>query len=215
MKRFVLLSAAALLAWQAIAFAEGSAAPGDRTDGPAVLPFTFFTTHYELLGDQSNPTGVRYSNDGAPFADTPNGRRRIAISGAGAWDPAAEAATGGGTYEITNREGRVVSDGTWTALRFKSFLQLPGWWAIDGFVEEGWQGPPGSVSFSGFLELRIELDDGRRGLLTAWCIMPTTPHHGGHISDGVSLTGEELNFTDTTATEMSFEGMMFYGPEGP
>jgi hypothetical protein len=24
------------------------------------LPFTFFLTHYELLGDPDNPTGVRY-----------------------------------------------------------------------------------------------------------------------------------------------------------
>jgi hypothetical protein len=214
MKRIVFV-AAALLALQALVFAEGSAAPGDPATGPEALPFTFFMTHYVLLGDPNDPTGVRYHSDGAPFADDPETGDRIAISGKGAWDPAAEVATGGGSYVITDRNGDTVSEGTWTVLSYRSFLMLPGWFGIDGFIERGWQGPPGSVSFSGFLKLRVELDDGREGLLTAWCIMPTTPHRGGHVSDGVSLTGEGLNFTDTTATEMSLEGMMFYGPEGP
>lgn len=214
MKRIALLTAAAMLALQALAFAEESAPPRERARGSA-LPFTFFMTQYDLLGDPSNPTGVRYHNDGAPFADDPETGDRIAVSGKGAWDPAAEAATGGGTYVITDRNAEVVSEGSWTVLAYRSFLMLPGWWGVDGFAERGWQGPPGSVSFSGFLKLRVELDDGRRGLLTAWCVMPTVPHHGGHISDGVSLTGDALNFTDTTATEMSLEGMMFYGPEGP
>jgi len=212
MKRIAFLAAAVLLVWQALAYA--AATPRERA-GESGLPFTFFMTHYELLGDPSNPTGVRYSNDGAPFADDPETGDRIAISGKGAWDPAGETATGGGTYVITDGEGKVMAEGTWTVLRFRSFLQLPGWFGVEGFQEEGWQGPPGSVSFSGFLKFRVELDDGRRGLLTAWCIMPTTPHHGGHVSDGISLTGDDLNFTDSTATETSMEGMMFYGPEGP
>jgi hypothetical protein len=216
MKRTVVPILVLISAWQAAAHAVEAepqlAAPGAvaRAGAESALPFTFFMTHYVLLGDPSNPTGVQYES-GMPFADAPNGKR-IALSGAGGWDPAADLATGGGDYVITNREGAVKQEGTWKAVKFLSFLQLPGWWGIPGFVEEGWQGPPGSPSFSGFLELRVRLDDGRRGILTAWCLMPGVPMPGDHISDGISLEGRGLNFTDYHATEMSFEGMMFYGP---
>jgi hypothetical protein len=210
MKRIALLTAVALLVGQALVMGAGSSATPERARSP--LPFTFFMTRYEMLGDPNDPSGVRYHNDGAPFADDPNTGERIAVSGRGAWDPAGDVATGGGTYVISNRKGNVVSEGRWTVLEFRSFLQLPGWFGIDGFEEKGWQGPPGSVSFSGFLKLRVKLDDGRRGVLTSWCIMPTTPHVGGHVSDGISLTGKGLSFSDSTATEMSLEGMMFYGP---
>jgi|SRR4249920_424925 len=214
MKRFALLTAAVLLAWQGLAFAEGSAASSDRAGPSAAQPFTFFMTHYVLLGDPNNPTGIRYESTGMPFAETPNGRG-IALSGAGGWDPAADLATGGGAYVITDSSGAVTREGTWSVVKFISFLQLPGWWGIPGFIEEGWQGPSGSPSFSGFLKLRIELNDGRRGLLTTWCLMPEVPTPGDHVSDGISLQGKRLNFTDYHATEMSFEGMMFYGPGSP
>ena len=55
-------------------------------------------------------------------------------------------------------------------------------------------------------------DDGRSGLLTSWCVMTETPHYRGHVSDGISLRGQGLNFTDSTQNEMGVEGVMFYGP---
>jgi hypothetical protein len=40
-----------------------------------------------------------------------------------------------------------------------------------------------------------------------------TPHHLGHVSDGISLRGEGLDFTDFSQNEMGLEGgVMFYGP---
>ena len=34
------------------------------------LPYTFFFTHYQLLGDPNNPDGVRYHNNGKPFCQS-------------------------------------------------------------------------------------------------------------------------------------------------
>ena len=207
MKRIAMLLVAATAA---MALVAGSGASG--TAAAPRQPFTFFLTHYVLLGDDpDSPTGVRYQSTGRPSAKAKDGST-IALTGKGGWDPAAASVQGGGGYTITSKAGKVTARGTWSATKFVSFLQLPGWWGIDGFEEKGWQGPPGSDSFSGFLKLRVKLDDGRRGLLTSWCIMPTVRHLGGHVSDGISLTGDGLNFSDSTATEMSLEGMMFYGP---
>src|SRR5918992_3867684 len=50
------------------------------------LPYTFFFTHYQLLGDPNNPDGVRYHSDGKPSAKAPNGSKVI-LSGKGGWDP--------------------------------------------------------------------------------------------------------------------------------
>jgi hypothetical protein len=85
-------------------------------------------------------------------------------------------------------------------------------WGIPGFVEKGWQGPPGSPSFSGFLELRVTLDGQGTGLLTAWCLMPGVPKPFGHVGDRISLTEGPFHFTDFTESEQTLEGMMFYGP---
>jgi hypothetical protein len=95
-------------------------------------PFTFYLTHYELLGDMNNPSGVRYHSNGAPFAKARDGSS-IAFTGQGAWDPASRRATGAGTYVIKNRSGAVKRKGTWRATRFISFRQLPGWWGIENF----------------------------------------------------------------------------------
>ena len=86
---------------------------------------------------------------------------------------------------------------------------------IEGVVEEGWQGPPGSPSFAGFLKVQVALDDGRSGVLTAWCVMAETPHYRGHVSDGISLRGEGLAFTGSSQNEMGLEGVMFYGRGAP
>jgi hypothetical protein len=41
------------------------------------LPYTFFFTHAELLGDPNNPSGVRYHNNGKPSAKAPDGSKVI------------------------------------------------------------------------------------------------------------------------------------------
>jgi hypothetical protein len=177
--------------------------------GPAAqsnpLPFTFYITHYELLGDPNNPSGVRYSSNGTPFAKARDGSS-ITFSGQGAWDPASRVATGGGTYVIKNRRRTVRERGTWRATRFISFEMLSGWWGIQNFKEEGWQGPPGSASFSGFLTLPRH----GTGVLRLWCLMPGVPKPKGHSSDGISFVGRNLKFTDFREQEKRLEGVMFY-----
>jgi hypothetical protein len=179
----------------------GGADPG------AAVPF--FLTHYELLGDPAHPSGVRYSSTGTPFAKARDGSS-ITFTGQGAWDPANRRAIGAGTYVIRNRRGAVRERGTWRARRFVSFLQLPGWWGIKNFREEGWQGPPGSASFSGFLKLRVTLTGHGSGVLRLWCLMPTVPKPDGHASDGLSFRGRGLRFTDFRQQEKRLEGVMFY-----
>jgi hypothetical protein len=175
------------------------------------LPFTFYLTHYELLGDMNNPSGVRYHSNGAPFAKARSGSS-ITFTGQGAWDPASRRAIGTGTYVIKNRSGAVKRQGTWRPTRFISFRQLPGWWGIENFREEGWQGPPGSASFSGFLKLRVMLAGRGSGVLRLWCLMPDVPKPRGHVGDGLSFTDRGLRFTDFREQERSLEGVMFYSP---
>jgi len=101
--------------------------------------------------------------------------------------------------------------GTWTATQFIDFRQLAGWWDIANFKEEGWQGSPGSASFSGFLRLRVSLSAGGRGVLRLWCLMPGVPKPKGHAGDGLSFVSRGgLRFTDFRAQERTLEGVMFY-----
>jgi hypothetical protein len=190
------------------AIAVSSSAGGASTEK---MPFTFYLTHYTMLGDPDNPTGVRYQNNGAPTAKAPDGST-IALTGKGGWDPARAAVQGGGRYTVTNKAGTVTAKGTWKATRFVSFLQLPGWWGIEDFKELGWQGPPGSPSFSGTLTLNVELSRLGKGVLRIWCLMPSVPKPKGHVGDGFTLTGPNLRFTGFKEQEMSLEGVMFYGP---
>ena len=74
-------------------------------------------------------------------------------------------------------------------------------------------GPPGSASFSGFLTLKVSLENRGDGVLTAWCLMPDVPKPGKHQGDGISLTGDNLKFTDFSESEMSYEGVMFYSTD--
>jgi hypothetical protein len=196
---------AAVLVAATLVVGRGPAAQGNQ------LPFAFYLTHYELLGDMDNPSGVRYHSDGAPFANARNGSS-IAFTGQGGWDPASGRVTGAGTYVIKNRGGAVRAQGSWRATRFISFLQLPGWWGIENFKEEGWQGPPGSASFSGFLSLRVTLSGQGSGLLRLWCLMPSVPKPKGHVGDGLSFRGRGLRFTDFREQEKGLEGVMFYSP---
>jgi hypothetical protein len=177
------------------------------------LPYTFFFTHYQLLGDPNSPEGVRYHSNGKPFAKAPDGSK-ITFSGKGAWDPNSKTAEGGGQYTIEDASGEVKSQGSWQVTDFVSFEQLDGWWGMGPeFREEGWQGPPGSPSFSGFLKLNVHLENEGDGVLTAWCLMPDVPKPDDHKGDGISLTGGDFNFTDFSESEMSLEGVMFYSTD--
>jgi hypothetical protein len=184
------------------------------------LPYSFFFTHYELLGDPNNPEGVRYHSNGEPFAKAANGST-ITLSGKGKWNPKSQTAEGGGQYTIKDANGEVTAQGSWQVTAFSSFEQFDGWWGMGPeFREEGWQGPPGSASFSGFLTLKVNLENQGDGTLVAWCLMPEVlerhPHLAnpdGHLGDGISLTGGDFNFTDFSETEMSLEGVMFYSTD--
>jgi len=178
------------------------------------LPYTFFFTHYELLGNPDDPEGVRYHSNGKPFAKAPDGST-LTLSGEGGWNPYSQTARGGGQYTIENASEEVTAQGSWQVTDFSSFEQLDGWWAMGpDFREEGWQGPPGSASFSGFLKLKVNLENEGDGVLTAWCIMPgVSPKPGDHQGDGISLTGGDFNFTDFKESEMSLEGVMFYSTD--
>ncbi|HEX9824843.1 MAG TPA: hypothetical protein VGB51_10700 [Actinomycetota bacterium] len=201
-----------LLAGVVASAATPGAANGPQREGAAEqrLPFEFFMTHYELLGDPDDPSGVRYHSNGEPFALAPDGSR-VLISGNGSWDPASGRVRGGGQYVI-RKGGQVQASGDWQPIEFVSFRMLAGWWGIPGWKEKGWQGSPGSASFSGFLRMRVELEGMGQGLLTVWCLMPEVRMPGDHISDGITLTGGPFNFSDYHKTERSFEGAMFYGP---
>jgi hypothetical protein len=184
------------------------------------LPFTFFFTHYELLGDPDNPEGVRYHSNGQPFAEAPDGST-ITLSGKGGWDPSSKTAEGDGQYTIKDKSGAVKAEGSWRVTDFSSFEQFDGWWGMGPeFKEEGWQGPPESASFSGFLTLKVNLENQGDGTLVAWCLMPEVleqhPHLSkpdGHLGDGVYLTGGDFDFTDFSENEMSLEGVMFYSTD--
>jgi hypothetical protein len=211
MKTFLIASLTLLLT---LALALGSSPRLSKVTAQEELPYTFFFTHYQLLGDPNNPEGVRYHSNGKPFAKAPDGST-ITLSGEGGWDPRSQSAEGGGQYTIENANGEVTAQGSWQVTDFSSFEQLDGWWAMGpDFREEGWQGPPGSASFSGFLKLEVHLENQGDGVLTAWCIMPgVSPKPGDHQGDGISLTGGDFNFTDFSESEMSLEGVMFYSTD--
>jgi hypothetical protein len=204
----------------ALMIAMSSVAPSVEAAQGEELPYTFFFTHYELLGDPDNPEGVRYHSSGKPFAKAPDGSR-IILSGKGAWNPTSKTARGGGQYTIEDASGETRAQGSWRVTGFSSFEQFDGWWGMGPeFKEEGWQGPPGSASFSGFLTLKVNLENQGDGVLVAWCLMPEVlerhPHLSkpdGHLGDGISLTGGDFNFTDFSENEMSLEGVMFYSTD--
>jgi hypothetical protein len=197
----------------AVALVSSVVAWPTQTTAQEDLPYTFYFTHYELLGDPDSPEGVRYHSDGQPFAKAPDGSK-VTLSGQGGWNPNSKTAEGGGQYTIEDASGEVKSEGSWRVTDFSSFEQLDGWWGMGPeFKEEGWQGPPGSPSFSGFLTLKVSLENQGDGTLVAWCLMPDVPKPDDHKGDGISLTGNDFNFTDFSESEMSLEGVMFYSTD--
>jgi hypothetical protein len=213
MKTFLIVLTASLTLLVALTLTISIQQPS-LTAAQEDLPYTFFFTHYELLGDPDNPDGVRYHSNGKPFAKAPDGSK-ITLSGQGGWDPSSQTAQGGGQYTIEDSSGAVTAKGSWQVTDFSSFEQLDGWWEMGPeFKEEGWQGPPGSASFSGFLKIKVNLENQGDGVLTAWCVMPgVSPKPDNHQGDGISLTGGNFNFTDFSESEMSLEGVMFYSTD--
>jgi hypothetical protein len=220
--RLLAVSAALVMALAALllTLALSSAIEPSNAAVQKKMPYTFFLTHYELLGNPNNPSGVRYHNNGHPFAIAPDGSKVI-LSGKGGWNPKTGTAKGGGHYTIRGSSGALKAKGSWRVTDFRSFEQFSGWWGLGpDFKEKGWQGPPGSSSFSGFLTLKVSLENQGKGTLVAWCLMPQVlkkhPHLAnpdGHMGDGISLTGGKFNFTDFSETEMSLEGLMFYSTD--
>src|SRR3712207_7268101 len=53
-------------------------------------------------------------------------------------------------FRSKDASGAARAKGTWRVTAFKSFEYFSGWWGLGpDFKEKGWQGPPGSASFSG------------------------------------------------------------------
>jgi hypothetical protein len=222
----LVVAAAALLLTLALSSTIGpsKAAVQDKQPSNAAvqgkMPYTFFLTRYELLGDPNNPSGVRYHSNGKPFAKAPDGSKVI-LSGKGGWNPKKDTAKGGGHYTIKGSSGAVKAQGSWRVTDFSSFEYFDGWWGLGpDFKEKGWQGPPGSSSFSGFLTLKVNLRNQGEGTLVAWCLMdvalkrhPHLANPDGHVGDGISLTGGKFDFTNFKENEMSSEGLMFYSTD--
>jgi hypothetical protein len=220
MKSFLIASLTLLLVALMLSASVGPQPTAAQEEGP---PYTFFFTRPEMLGDPNNPTGVRYHSDGKLFAKAPDGSKVI-LSGKGAWNPKSDTAKGGGHYTIKSSSGALKAEGSWRVTDFSSFEQLGGWWGMGpNFKEKGWQGPPGSSSFSGFLTLKVSLENQGEGTLVAWCLMPQVlerhPHLSnpdGHVSDGISLTGGKFDFMNFKEGEMSgppYQGVMFYSTD--
>jgi hypothetical protein len=231
-RRLLALSAALVMALAALlltlalssTIGPSNAAVQDKQPSNAAvqgkMPYTFFLTRYELLGDPNNPSGVRYHNNGKPFAKAPDGSKVI-LTGKGGWNPKKDTAKGGGHYTIKGSSGAVKAQGSWRVTDFSSFEYFDGWWGLGpDFKEKGWQGPPGSASFSGFLTLKVNLRNQGEGTLVAWCLMdvalkrhPHLANPDGHVGDGISLTGGKFDFTNFKENEMSSEGLMFYSTD--
>src|SRR5215216_1598351 len=221
-RRLLAVSAALVMALAALllTLALSSTIEPSNAAVEGKMPYTFFLTRYELLGDPNNPTAVRYHSDGKPFAKAPDGSKVI-LSGKGAWNPKKDTAKGGGHYTIRGSSGALKAQGSWRVTDFRAFEQFSGWWGLGpNFKEKGWQGPPGSSSFSGYLTLKVNLENQGEGTLVAWCLMdvalkrhPHLANPDGHVGDGISLTGGKFDFTNFKENEMSLEGLMFYSTD--
>jgi hypothetical protein len=192
---------------------ETKGTPGESKVPPeaTALPFTFFFTRYEFLGDPDSPHTVRYHSDGAVLTKSGDGSS-ITMTGRGSWDPYTGEAAGGGSFVMKNPAGATTTKGRWRATRFISFHQVAGFWGFP-IMEELWQGPRGSPTFSGFLKLRVELDGVGNALLTAWCAMPEAVKAMNRDDDGITLVGPGFRFTNWKANQKGpWGGLMFYGP---
>ena len=105
--RLLAVSAALIMALAALllTMALGSSMEPSNAAVQKELPYTFFFTHYELLGDPNNPSGVRYHSNGKPSAKAPDGSKVI-LSGKGGWNPKTDTAKGGGHDTIKGSSGR-------------------------------------------------------------------------------------------------------------
>jgi hypothetical protein len=171
--------------------------PSDASVQQSGPPYTFFFTHYQLLGDPNDPYGVRYHSDGKPSAKAPDGSK-VVLTGKGGWNPKKDTAKGGGHYTIKGPSGGVKAEGSWRVTGFRAFEHFGGWWGL----------------------LKVRLENRGEGTLVAWCLMPQVlkrhPHLAnpdGHVGDGIALTGGKFDFTNFEENEMSLEGVMFYSTD--
>ena len=165
------------------------------------LPYTFFFSRW---------VGDTLVSDGVMQASAPDGSMML-LTGQGGWDPATGRAVGGGDYTLTGPSGGTLH-GHWRAKEFVAFEYLDGRW--DGEKIDGWQGPPGSVTFSGFLVLTVDLDLLGDAILHTWCVPPEViDKPPGYTHDGMSLTSmlpNPLTLTPLNFTQASQGVVIFY-----
>src|SRR5215216_3287043 len=127
-RRLLAVSAALVMALAALllTLALGSSIEPSNAAAQKKLPYTFFFTHYQLLGNPNNPSGVRYHNNGHPSAKAPDGSKVI-LTGKGGWNPDKDTAKGGGHYTIKNSSGAIKAQGSWRVKEFRAFEQFSGW----------------------------------------------------------------------------------------
>ena len=127
-RRLLALSAALVVAVAALllTLALTSTIESSNAAVQKKMPYTFFFTHYQLLGDPNNPDGVRYHSNGLPSAEAPDGSKVI-LSGKGGWNPKKDTAKGGGHYTIKGSSGALKAQGSWRVTDFRSFEQFSGW----------------------------------------------------------------------------------------
>ncbi len=92
-RRLLAVSAALVMALAALlltlALSSNIGTSNAAVQKQKALPYTFFLTHAELLGDPNNPSGVRYHNNGHPSANAPDGSM-VFITCKGVWNPKRE-----------------------------------------------------------------------------------------------------------------------------
>src|SRR5829696_2091039 len=78
-RKLLAVSAALLMALAALllTLALSSSMEPSNAAVQKKMPYTFFFTHYQLLGNPNNPDGVRYHSNGHPSAKAPDGSKVI------------------------------------------------------------------------------------------------------------------------------------------
>src|SRR5215208_2166790 len=126
MKTFLMASLVLLLSLSALSALSSCIEQPSNAAVQGKMPYTFFFTRPEMLGDPNNPTGVRYHSDGKLFANAPDGSKVI-LTGKGGWNPKKDTAKGGGHYTIKGSSGALKAKGSWRVTDFRSFEQFSGW----------------------------------------------------------------------------------------
>jgi hypothetical protein len=135
---------------------------------------------------------VTYSFNLVGPQTTSNGTQTIEVTGSGSFDPNARTVVASGSFNITNNSnGAVISRGTWSATAFNGFCA---------------RGGPNPGTQGGVLVMTITLSPSGEEPITGVTMSvtcrvkapgaPGNPCGAGR--EGVTVTGNGLNFTDVT-----------------